>query len=573
MANRQYVGARYVPKFANPVEWDNVRQYEALTIVTHLGNSFTSKKPVPAGVDIGNTEYWVNTGNYNEQIAAYRDVVLEYKAEVEAVKGLTGEYVNITKFGVSPGKYVFNPHTMLWRNSDGTVPTDVSNAIKTAISFCEENGISAIYFPNGQYYCGSNNFSVNVSKIKLLGSTNTYLISENCNSASFITLTADENSTQYANPQEIIKNIKVFGNYFENAKSPTKNIIGINFNNNSYFNNSVVQNIGCYGFNVGMSINNGSYKFGIYNYTAYICDKAISIGNYYSSAIPVQFYNPVISVCNTAFYNEGDNYVIVTGGSIEYNRFNLIGEGTFTFNNVRFEFDPKSCINDAGTIEYPFIFTHKVANPTIAFSNCGFFCLPAYAHNVDYWTTKKDTSNTPANAIFYSSDPSTYVATVLFSNCNLKIDENVFPTSHCLIETNNTNIDAKGLKYPLIDVMPATKLNVLSSDITKIDPQFSGITATAIGDEYGFVCGSNAYVSFKASPGSVVRFGAVFDGTGSVTITGNKGEAASVNIFNTPIKGGWQVFAAYVPTGCDEIKFNFPSGVKWPRNTQLGYVQ
>lgn len=68
MANRQYVGARYVPKFADPVEWDNVRQYEPLTIVTHLGNSFTSKKPVPAGVDIGNAEYWVNTGNYNEQI-------------------------------------------------------------------------------------------------------------------------------------------------------------------------------------------------------------------------------------------------------------------------------------------------------------------------------------------------------------------------------------------------------------------------------------------------------------------------------------------------------------------------
>ena len=85
MANRQYVGARYVPKFANPVEWDNVRQYEPLTIVTHLGNSFTSKKPVPAGVDIGNTEYWVNTGNYNEQVATYQQQVT---ALSERVAGL-----------------------------------------------------------------------------------------------------------------------------------------------------------------------------------------------------------------------------------------------------------------------------------------------------------------------------------------------------------------------------------------------------------------------------------------------------------------------------------------------------
>lgn len=75
MANRQYVGARYVPKFADPVEWNSALSYEALTIVTHLGNSFTSKKPVPAGVDIGNTEYWVNTGNYNEQVEELRQEV------------------------------------------------------------------------------------------------------------------------------------------------------------------------------------------------------------------------------------------------------------------------------------------------------------------------------------------------------------------------------------------------------------------------------------------------------------------------------------------------------------------
>jgi hypothetical protein len=72
VGTRQYVGARYVPKFADPVEWSNVGGYEALTIVTYLGNSYTSKKPVPAGVDIGNTEYWVNTGNYNAQVEQYR---------------------------------------------------------------------------------------------------------------------------------------------------------------------------------------------------------------------------------------------------------------------------------------------------------------------------------------------------------------------------------------------------------------------------------------------------------------------------------------------------------------------
>lgn len=63
---RQYVGARYVPKLAG--EWDNKISYENLVIVTYKGNSFTSKQPVPQGIDINNTDYWINTGNFNAQL-------------------------------------------------------------------------------------------------------------------------------------------------------------------------------------------------------------------------------------------------------------------------------------------------------------------------------------------------------------------------------------------------------------------------------------------------------------------------------------------------------------------------
>lgn len=70
LINRQYVGARYVPKVMG--EWNKALQYEALSIVTFAGNSFTSKVPVPANIDISNKTYWVNTGNYNAQVEAYR---------------------------------------------------------------------------------------------------------------------------------------------------------------------------------------------------------------------------------------------------------------------------------------------------------------------------------------------------------------------------------------------------------------------------------------------------------------------------------------------------------------------
>lgn len=78
--NRQYIGARYVPKFfENPNgsnDWIEGIAYEPLTVVTYLNNSFTSKKPVPVGINILNTEYWVNTGNYNAQVAEYQQQVV-----------------------------------------------------------------------------------------------------------------------------------------------------------------------------------------------------------------------------------------------------------------------------------------------------------------------------------------------------------------------------------------------------------------------------------------------------------------------------------------------------------------
>lgn len=79
---RQYVGARYVPVFANPLEWSDTREYEPLTIVTHQGNSFTSMQYTPTGIDIDNTDYWAITGNYNAQVEAYRKEVAQYDGRI-----------------------------------------------------------------------------------------------------------------------------------------------------------------------------------------------------------------------------------------------------------------------------------------------------------------------------------------------------------------------------------------------------------------------------------------------------------------------------------------------------------
>lgn len=92
MSVREYVGARYVPTFATPIDWNSANTYEPLTIVLHEGNSYTSRQAVPAGIQITNTTYWAQTGNYNAQIEQYRQDVaaLANKFPVSVLDGGTG---------------------------------------------------------------------------------------------------------------------------------------------------------------------------------------------------------------------------------------------------------------------------------------------------------------------------------------------------------------------------------------------------------------------------------------------------------------------------------------------------
>lgn len=81
MANRQYIGARYVPKFyegSNGNNWEGGKKYEPLTVVTYLQDSYTSKIPVPntVGDPAHNPKYWAHTGAYNAQVEQYRQQLI-----------------------------------------------------------------------------------------------------------------------------------------------------------------------------------------------------------------------------------------------------------------------------------------------------------------------------------------------------------------------------------------------------------------------------------------------------------------------------------------------------------------
>lgn len=86
MATTQYVGARYVPLFAEPAQWDINKQYEPLTIVLDHGNSYTSRQFVPTGIELTNDAFWALTGNYNAQVEQYRQEVAAYDGRIKTAQ-------------------------------------------------------------------------------------------------------------------------------------------------------------------------------------------------------------------------------------------------------------------------------------------------------------------------------------------------------------------------------------------------------------------------------------------------------------------------------------------------------
>lgn len=146
MPSRQYIGARYVPKFySNSVDgstqWENNVVYEPLTYVTlQNGHMYISKKQVPAtvGTPASNVEYWLDLGSYNgfiddlqNQIDIINDTTIpNVESEITALTKKTGNVVTPQMYGAV---------------GDGS--TDDTQAFIDALADCE----GLLYIPAGTY--------------------------------------------------------------------------------------------------------------------------------------------------------------------------------------------------------------------------------------------------------------------------------------------------------------------------------------------------------------------------------------------------------------------------------------
>lgn len=141
---RQYVGARYVPLFADPLEWSDQREYESLTVVLHEGNSYTSRQSVPVGIDIGNTAYWAETGNYNAQIEAYRQEVLAFDGRITANANAIDAETQARESEVAEAKAEIAAETQARINGDNALALRI-DSLSRQTPVQKENGRNAVF--------------------------------------------------------------------------------------------------------------------------------------------------------------------------------------------------------------------------------------------------------------------------------------------------------------------------------------------------------------------------------------------------------------------------------------------
>lgn len=147
MATRQYIGARYVPKFyQNSVDgsasWESNVVYEPLTYVTLTnGHMYISKKQVPAtiGTPASNADYWLDVGNYNGFIE-------ELQNQIDAINNTTIPAIEDKIDNICSVK-------MFGAIGDGV--TDDTQAFINAL-----NAYDVIIVPNGNYKLSSSLSSI-----------------------------------------------------------------------------------------------------------------------------------------------------------------------------------------------------------------------------------------------------------------------------------------------------------------------------------------------------------------------------------------------------------------------------
>lgn len=164
---REYIGARYVPKFMGT--YDATQVYEALCVVDNgQGTSYISKIPTPAGTPLSNTTYWMV---YGSNSGAILDLQNRMSTAENDIDSLQSDVTNLKRDAsgsviIIGNSYVYNGvadelkthydqnHVEYGGGGSGFVPYSLqSNTYGNALATCiagltddEKNNVTAVVF-------------------------------------------------------------------------------------------------------------------------------------------------------------------------------------------------------------------------------------------------------------------------------------------------------------------------------------------------------------------------------------------------------------------------------------------
>ena len=171
MAIREYVGARYVPRFMGT--FDATQQYEVLDVVDNgLGTSYILKKPAPVNTPVSDSDYWALYGassggiiNLQNQIGSLPSLSTTDQSNlVAAINEVFNNVVTLSKTVLNPKEF----------GAECDQDTDDSAAMQSLFDYAAANkitevnfdGISEISFKNVQI---KSDVNINVGSCKIYG--------------------------------------------------------------------------------------------------------------------------------------------------------------------------------------------------------------------------------------------------------------------------------------------------------------------------------------------------------------------------------------------------------------------
>lgn len=228
---RQYVGARYVPVFANPLEWSDTREYEPLTIVTYQGNSYTSMQYVPTSIGIADTAYWALTGNFNAQVEAYRAEVRAFDDRINA----NAAAINANAAAINENATAINKNAAaINKNAAAIAQEKTDRTTNVMLAFGDSFGVDAI--SQGPVWC-----EITANKLQA-----TELHNYCVGGATFNTtkeknffVQVDKAISEIKNP-EYVKYVGIVGGTNDGSNSITDAIVSLVAKINSAFPNAVI---------------------------------------------------------------------------------------------------------------------------------------------------------------------------------------------------------------------------------------------------------------------------------------------------------------------------------------------